>query len=118
MTERNLLEDAAKAAGMRIRIYEGMQVFPGTDLVVTDAASGFRWNPLIDDGDALRLAVRLDLGIEVHCSLAVVHVGNGEQERESVHWNLRDVPDAYTATRLAIVRAAAKLARRRVPQVP
>ncbi|WP_054883614.1 hypothetical protein [Pseudomonas sp. NBRC 111130] len=66
MTDRELLEMAAKAAGYVVRWYDdslaygptfGIEVEPGNP-------SGFEpWNPLEDDGDAFRLAVKLDLTI-------------------------------------------------------
>ena len=54
MTDRELLELAAKAAGY--------QLGPSGQYIVEDGiATG--WNPLEDDGDALRLA--LDIGIAI-----------------------------------------------------
>ena len=50
MTDRELLEAAAKAAG--IDYYARAQ----SGGMLTDNGE---WNPLTDDGDALRLAVRL-----------------------------------------------------------
>lgn len=106
MTDRELLELAAKAAGYGELKWTALSEF---HQIVETEGGLIWWNPLTDDGDALRLAVDLDFGIEVHRSLAVVHVGNGEQEKVSVYWNLKDIPDARTATRLAIVRAAAEI---------
>lgn len=55
-----------------------------------------RWNPLTDDGDALRLAVALDLLFELKFS--------------SMHSEeLAAGADPYEATRRAIVRAAAAM---------
>ncbi|WP_047934747.1 hypothetical protein [Pseudomonas putida] len=58
MEDRELLELAAKAAGYQPwgSDCEGYPIF-----VVDSMPIG--WNPLTDDGDALRLAVRLDLTI-------------------------------------------------------
>ena len=55
MTDRELLELAAKAGGYVIRVSSG-----GSFSVDID---GFwrGWNPLNSDGDALRLAARLDM---------------------------------------------------------
>ena len=100
MTDKELLELAAKAAGIELRIYDGMDVEPGTDLVVVDAKTGFKWNPLTDDGDALRLAVKSGLGIRFYLN----GVGAGE-EYEMNH------DDPYAATRRTIVRAAAAIGR-------
>ena len=59
-TDKQLLEAAAKAAGIELR-YDAYD-----DDVYRLKASGNRyyWNPLQDDGDALRLAVKLGICIE------------------------------------------------------
>jgi hypothetical protein len=97
MTDRELLELAAKAAG--IDYYARAQ----SGGMLTDNGE---WNPLTDDGDALRLMVRLkmtpmlrDMGADVvdmrTGGLAYEKYGN----------------DPYAATRRAIVRAAAEIGR-------
>jgi len=58
MTDRELLELAAKAAGMAIEYDEGFGMYWSDDKF-----SGMFWNPLHNDGDALRLAVKLGLTI-------------------------------------------------------
>lgn len=50
MTDKELLELAAKAAGYQYAKFGGY--------IVVDGIPG-NWNPLTDDGDALRLAVKL-----------------------------------------------------------
>jgi len=61
--DRELLELAAKAAGLKIDKSEtsgrgrGNTGFNCMGDVVLDWHNGTRWNPLTDDGDALRLAV-------------------------------------------------------------
>ena len=55
MTNRELLELAAKAA--RIEVTDSMR-----DLWEFEGLSA--WNPLTDDGDALRLAVKLKLRVD------------------------------------------------------
>lgn len=110
MTDRELLELAAKAAGIEISYW-----------CPTHEAfwCGEYWNPLTDDGDALRLAVRL--GISVHLDLGnriVVakptlfpKVGN-----EEIHYDESKFGggcDPHAATRRAIVRAAAVLEEQR-----
>ena len=54
-TDRELLELAAKAAGYEYAKHGGY--------IVVDGIPG-NWNPLTDDGDALRLAVKLRLSID------------------------------------------------------
>ncbi len=66
MSDRELLGLAAKAAGLRIN-----QAFQAQRDAVVDPAKASlwiddgstAWNPLTDDGHALRLAVKLDLTI-------------------------------------------------------
>ena len=57
MTDRELLEAAAKAAGIERWYWSSGLV------IVGPATREEPWNPLDDDGDALRLAVRLAIMI-------------------------------------------------------
>lgn len=96
--QRMLLELAAKAAGHKF--YGNEKVF----LIWKDSNEEWvNWNPLSDDGDALRLAVSLFQDIHFWYFDCSVSVGN----------NLRIVcgDDPCAATRLAIVRAAAEIGR-------
>jgi len=72
-----------------------------------------RWNPLTDDGDALRLAVRLHLIVGVYSSYASVfgtYTPDGyEVPDETVVYHSSVNNDPYAATRRAIVRAAAEI---------
>ena len=90
MTDRELLENAAKAAGL-----------PWDQWVINGDAS---WNPLTDDGDALRLAVKLGIcfGPNLDGDMAVAFGSDGRNITEE-HGD-----DLYAATRRAIVRAAAE----------
>ena len=69
------------------------------------------WNPLDDDGDALRLAVKLNIDVFFHASRVEGHVAGGRIppvraiEREDYG------DDPLAATRRAIVRAAAEIGR-------
>ena len=106
-TDRELLELAAKAAGFEVSV---TQPSLGTALAVrADLAGWFNWNPLTDDGDALRLAVRLHLDIRIGSQSNAVTAGWGScisciQELVA--------GDPYAATRRAIVRAAAAIGER------
>ena len=97
MTDRELLERAAKAAGYEYAKHGGY--------IVVDGIPG-NWNPLTDDGDALRLAVKLKLKVYHGDLVAIVHPRMShayiaeEYERNGDH---------YAATRRAIVRAAAEI---------
>jgi len=95
--DKELLTLAAKAAGIELHHWCGDTFIRVSEYV--DDAGGY-WNPLTDDGDALRLAVKLGLGIRFYLD----GVGAGE-EYEMNH------EDPYAATRRAIVRAAAEIGR-------
>ena len=93
MTDHELLELAAIACG------EIPNSWRGNDAYFDGVLS--RWNPLTDDGDALRLAVALCMNIEVTESdvYACTHGNFSEPSK----------PDRNAATRRAIVRAAAAI---------
>ena len=103
MNDRELLELAAKAAGI-----EPGRVGTGAD---TDGVQG-KWNPLTDDGDALRLAVKLGFNIDVWSSsgCTIVSLPGGGVETV-MHRTSATECDPYAATRRAIVRAAAEIGR-------
>ena len=65
------------------------------------------WNPAIDDGDALRLAVTLRIDILQKYEGAVLASNHRYGARELYN------ADPYAATRHAIVRAAAEIQRRK-----
>ncbi|MCY1363657.1 hypothetical protein D9M69_504290 [compost metagenome] len=62
MSDRRLLEMAARAEG-RQPPYDAHGVFTAW---VGDTENGHWWNPLDDDGDALRLAMTLDICIHLN----------------------------------------------------
>jgi len=61
------------------------------------------WNPLKDDGDALRLAVKLRMSLVMFS----IYVRVDTVDYEDIYEEYGD--DPYTATRRAIVRAAAEI---------
>jgi hypothetical protein len=100
-TDRELLELAAKAAGIGLR-----QWVESTNEFMTTNSNG--WNPLTDDGDALRLAVQLRLLVESWFN------GKLECARADCPHALASEPhrgNPLAATRRAIVRAAALIGR-------
>ena len=102
MTDRELLELAARAAEIDFYWMTG----DGWERT-TNKFSDKRWNPLIDDGDAWRLAVKLELSVYVNRRMInVTHSMRPFTELEIVE---DDPTDPYAATRLAIVRAAAEI---------
>ena len=112
MTDKELLEKAAKAAGIEIRGNANKWIAQGVtelDLLVwNDRGGDSVWNPLTDDGQALRLAVKLGLCMFIDLNFdAITDVfkyGFSEEGTEEDHRN-----DPYEATRRAIVRAAAEI---------
>ena len=109
MTDRELLEFAAKAIGCAAangRVYKlcGQLSAPRPPALLCD--NDLYWAPLTDDGDALRLAVKLKLQLQI-IGLYDDEVGCydlGEIEHFEKHGD-----DPYAATRRAIVRAAAEI---------
>lgn len=57
MTDRELLELAAKAAGIEGQ-YAFLHYFDGEEDGICSPGNHRVWNPLTDDGDALRLAMK------------------------------------------------------------
>ena len=108
MTDRELLELAAKAAGIEI-VFGNYDRDCYANITEEQAKSfgnyetGFEWNPLTDDGDALRLAVKL--GLVVDCS----RPSAGEPYKHHAIW-LDELMSNEELTRRAIVRAAAEIA--------
>jgi hypothetical protein len=104
-TDKELLELAARTAGLNVK---AIQVdcddeLSGLIVGAKNTREKILWNPITDDGDALRLAVKLN---------ALVDINNGKTacvllgpETGSVNHG----SDPYAATRRAIVRAAADI---------
>jgi hypothetical protein len=111
MTDRELLELAAKAIG------EKCDQLGANAFGLYKPKEGYmqpyiKWNPLTDDGDALRLAVKLSISISddylypngehvirVGCSFGDTLYGDSEVCGD----------DPYAATRRCITRAAAEI---------
>lgn len=113
MTDKELLEMAAKAVGnMPCLHMEGMawQCTEKGLLVHRELIDGCTcdwWNPLTDDGDALRLAVKLGLTISIDVgAVNATMVINGSSAVRIVEKH--DV-SSDCATKRAIVRAAAEI---------
>ena len=106
MTDRELLEAAAKAAGIETHGWRAHESRPGLYMLpITETGAYVVWNPITDDGDALRLAVTLRLGIEWWKHGVSAHP---PQHAPSGIQSLGTDPCA--ATRRAIVIAAANMA--------
>ena len=118
MTDKELLELAAKAAGFGAP-KTGRTCWTESEYPRNSGKHGALWNyvgymdtaelwnPLTDDGDALRLAVKLEIAINPFAGKTVVaHTESGRLGYEK--WDCWD-DDPYAATRRAITRAAAEI---------
>lgn len=114
MNDKELLELAAKAAGIEGKYVSGFMpdtyfYQSNTDGIyyIHDNQGYAIWNPLTNDGDALRLAVKLEMWVDTV-----------EYEKGVEVFRAPDIricqprgDDPYAATRRAIVRAAAEIGR-------
>jgi len=113
MTDRELLELAAKAAGLtkysewadKIEDYDSPHYMSFALHTSGFGGQADSWNPLTDDGDALRLAVRLGIVVNVWVSAGKTYAGDIEGQGCTEQHN----GDSCAATRRAIVRAAAEI---------
>ena len=109
MTDEELLELAAKAAGVPcdgLGPYKEVQVAHYKNYSSNWETEHHRWEPLYDDGDALQLAVKLGFSLmhyyyegDYFIKVPVNDVAMTEPL----------ATDPYAATRRAIVRAAAAI---------
>ena len=106
-TDRELLKLAAKAAGIEIYSWES-----DCPLITRSDGQIVEWNPLTDDGDALRLAVKLGIKLELHPAWVYARAVITKYEYLQIEegW-ANGFNDPCAATRLAIVRAAAEIGR-------
>lgn len=105
MTDKELLELAAKAAGLKIDTSKKDGFMSGS--AVLDWDKNIMWNPLFRDGDALRLAVTP--GMMIDCSTDegwcdIISCGSAVRVKECY-----EDSDKFVATRRAIVMAAAQI---------
>lgn len=112
MSDKELLELAAKAAGIKYHAYVDNPMF-GTGINIGDVDVPL-WNPLKDDGDALRLAAKLSIDPMFNLNMgdgrpcvSVIFPLSGDYTSLSEI----DHGDTCAATRRAIVRAAAEIGR-------
>lgn len=116
MKDEKLLKLAAKAINLKYHIQDFRDEYGNIcpNVIVTDEDKEI-WNPLEDDGDALRLAVDLDFSVLIGDDW--VNDKNGPQvtcrklcfQERIVESSKAHDWDRHAATRRAIVRAAAKI---------
>jgi hypothetical protein len=102
MTDRELLELAAKAAG------------DAPSGVSYTALLGIRqWNPIDNSGDALLLAVQLEMQVSIGFQGRINVAVYLDRGVDALPVNIREVKsdDPLAATRRAITRAAAEIGR-------
>lgn len=114
MTDRELLEMAAKAAEIKSTgwIKKSHEWFQCDGVGFNDEYDCQQlWNPLTDDGDALKLAVKLNLRLVHHPVLnqVLVRPYHSNEWEDEAREDCENHPDPYAATRRAIVRAAAEI---------
>ena len=114
-SDRELLELAAKAAGLDLTYCPAWSCMAKklADLDGEYFDSKTCWNPLTYDGDALRLAVKLNLAVVLHPALnqALVRPYHTRDMDRECREDCEKHTDHFAATRRAIVRAAAEIGR-------
>ena len=110
-TDRELLELAAKAAGISFFVDSH-----GRGMEMHANLMPCPWNPLTDDGDALRLAEQCSLTV---CMDGIGTVSACDERRKDEIFVTQSIHECggsrITATRRAIVRAAASIAQKEEP---
>ena len=115
MTDRELLELAAKACRYE---FNGTWFHEDSGLLVWEPPRSYEsrdWNPLTDDGDALRLAVKLAINIEFYPASNTVFV---EGIENGLLFDEFLGNDPCAATRHAIVIVAAEIGKQMKEQTP
>ena len=105
-TDRELLEAAARAAGLHVWPGHGWQssvLYRAARPHASGLVSGVEWDPLTDDGDRYRLARALD--IRIHFGPCYVTFIGADGRAGVVRWPEDAKDDAY-----AIVQEAAAMA--------
>lgn len=115
MSDRELLELAARAAGIKINQVTGDGIiWHEVPSIFEQGATALAiWDPLTDDGDALRLAVKLNIDLLVINDRLIKAVRPGVYTRKD--FSVYNHPDKYAAARLAIVECAAEIGKQMHP---
>jgi hypothetical protein len=110
MDNRELLESAARAAGVSGTYVRVHQAFGDQWVEGIDTGALIYWNPLGNDGDAMRLAVKFDISLRQKFAMVQAEYPWIDDE-----FNTRKVlcepvlDDHCAASRRVIVRAAAEI---------
>ncbi len=103
MTDREMLELAAKAAGLEFNDKRS----PTGSIALYCPMEGW-WDPLTNDGDALRLAVKIWICLDIEGEAICASVYKARPEN-CIHVHEREFNDMAAATRRAVTRAAAEI---------
>jgi len=106
MTDKELLELAAKAADYGF--FFNRKISDDAYEWKSDDGMLWQWNPLMDDGQALRLAVKLGFCMTIDLDLGG-EIEVWEYGSPEVYENSPINDNPYAATRRTIVRAAAEI---------
>lgn len=109
MDDIKLLELAAKAAGYQVEWVKNSGCFYRCE----EEIGREQWDPLEDDGDALRLAVKLRMNCDfLGAMTGVIFIDPGDEDQDGYlqEGPRKGVSDTETARR-AIIRAAAEIGR-------
>lgn len=111
MTDKELLGAAAKAAGIELCWFEVPTGDPdcAPGWYCTNVTAGGMWDPATKDGDALRLAVKLGLGVLHHATSVSVLNCRSDGCAQVLRLDVAE-GERLATTRRAIVRAAASMA--------
>lgn len=123
-TDRELMELAAKAAGIEIVRWNNSGCVPMIALKMGDLTYDVKaWNPLVDDGDSRRLEVKLGMkvlpypvfSVEKHSVIASRRQIAPPDDDENTYVGPEVLEpygeDPCAATRLAVLRVAAEIGR-------
>lgn len=106
---KRLLELAAKAASIEIGKWIEVGCHSGFIVDHNIRPNGICWNPLTDDGDALRLAVKLEIDVQFIILFKSDKPAVRAKKFSGYAVDEQCDTDTCAATRLAIVRAAAAI---------
>lgn len=108
MSDRELLELAARAAFIKVDGWYSDENEFWADIGGPDKVT--EWNPLTDDGDALRLSTKLHMDIYHYHLDQDPHIAvHAPRNEYGVIEDYASHPNIESATRRAIVRAAAEI---------
>lgn len=116
-SDKQLLQLAAKAAGyVIVGEVDAMVVQPGESkagglVIRNDRGGDSLWNPLLDDGDALRLAVIMKFDLITDTARNQSYAGAKNRFVSAYVYHDHE-KDNYAATRKAIVLAAVEIGKK------